>query len=284
MLSSLASPSPKSLDGCTPRNLFSPKSPRSECLEGSHLDENFPPPMMQPLDIPLAVPEVAQDLQIVTRDFGDNRGKFATLHNTQMSLSFMTGTFESVNSSGHTARYEGTFVSDPHNEQPIPHGQGVRVNADGSTYTGQWKKGHPDGGGEWRAPAPSVESYTGDWKAGKRHGFGIQKFENGDTYEGDWANGSFQDRGKYIYASGDEFLGIWSGGKKSEGSFYFKDGRVSRRTWNNGKLVTCQDFDSRKKSYLPTISHAKVHNPELNKYGGVDRRGMISPRGIRRRL
>merc|ERR1711920_746063 len=147
-------------------------------------------------------------------------------------------------------------------ERPICHGQGTRTNLDGSIYVGQWKNGFPDGHGEWQGAIEGhSESFIGEFKAGKKHGYGVYKFKNGDMYEGDWAYGKFQDRGKCIYANGDEFCGVWENGLKKEGSFYFKDGRVSRRTWNKGVLLTCQDFDSRRKCYAPTITREDVHAP-----------------------
>jgi len=122
---------------------------------------------------------------------------------------------------------------------------------------------------------------VGEWKKGKKHGFGLQNFATGDSYEGDWADGKFQDRGKYTYANGDVFQGIYDKGLKVSGSFYFKDGRVSTRKWENGKLLSCQDFDSRRKVYNPTVSHHQIHAPDRNVYGAKVSFGMVSPRGVK---
>jgi len=225
------------------------------------------PPMQQPLDVTMPVPPEVQDVEVVTREFPSGLGKFEARHNAALSKSLLSGSLESVTSTGGRSRFEGTFLNDPHNEGPCLHGQGQRRNVDGSTYTGQWSNNQPDGHGEWRAPPPSFESYLGEWKVGKRHGFGIHKFSNGDMYEGDWKNGSFHDRGKYTYANGDQFCGIWEAGIKAHGSFYFRDGRISRRTYQNGRLMTCQDFDPRKRSYLPTITRGEAHDPMRNSYG-----------------
>jgi len=243
------------------------------------------PPMMRPLDEVLPSPPEVRDLAIVSRDLPDGKGRFDALHNVQLSNSLMSGCFESTNSAGGVSRYEGTFLNkDPHSELPTASGRGVRTNADGSVYSGQWKDGFPHGDGEWRAPPPSFESYVGEWKRGKKQGFGIQKFENGDMYEGDWADGKFQDRGKFLYANGDEFLGSWDKGIKSHGTFYFKDGRTSTRKWERGVLVTCQDFDSRRRSYQPTVSKLQVHGDDRCRFGAAGGQaafGVISPRGIR---
>lgn len=219
------------------------------------------------LDIAMPVPPEVVDVEVVSREFPFGMGKFEARHNAALSRSLLSGSLESMTSNGARTRFEGTFLNDPHNEGPCPHGQGQRRNVDGSVYTGEWKNGLEDGYGEWKAPDPSFESYLGEWKEGKRHGFGIHKFANGDAYEGDWAKGKFSDRGKYTYANGDEFCGIFSNGIKVHGSFYFKDGRISRRTYENGRLITCQDFDPRKRSYLPTIRTDEVHDPVRNQYG-----------------
>mmetsp|Transcript_99976 Transcript_99976/g.214146 ORF Transcript_99976/g.214146 Transcript_99976/m.214146 type:complete len:263 (+) Transcript_99976:89-877(+) len=256
-------------------------------LEGDELgqDDTFAsgdiPPMMQPLDIVLPLKEQVHDLKVVTRKLPEGQGVFQALHNSNLSKSLMSGCFESVSSSGGVTVYEGTFLNDPNHERPTPSGQGVRTNPDGSCYAGQWKDGYPDGHGEWKAPPPSCESYVGEWRRGKKHGFGLQKFANGDVYEGDWANGKFQDRGKYTYANGDEFMGIFQGGDKQEGTFYFKDGRISTRKWDRSVLVSCQDFDSRRRSYHPTHTKLQIHDPEKNVYGAKATNVMVSPRGVK---
>jgi len=225
------------------------------------------PPMQMPLDVTMPVPPEVQDVKFETREFPFGQGKFEARHNSALSRSLLSGSLEAVTSIGGRSRYEGTFLNDPKDEGPCLHGQGQRQNVDGSTYTGQWKDNQPHGHGEWRAPHPSFESYIGEWKVGKRHGFGIHKFPNGDMYEGDWKSGCFHDRGAYTYANGDQFCGIFEGGIKAHGSFYFKDGRISRRTYQNGRLMTCQDFDPRKRSYLPTITRGEAHDPARNCYG-----------------
>lgn len=240
--------------------------------------------MKESLDVQLPVPHGVSDLDVVSREFPDGQGKFEALHHKHLSNSMMCGSVEIKCSTGAVTRYEGTFIGDPNQSGPIPNGQGVRTNPDGSSYSGQWKDGFPHGQGEWKAPDPSAESYIGEWRRGKKHGFGHMYFANGDTYEGDWKDGKFQDRGKYIYSNGDEFMGIWENGVKVSGTFYYKDGRISSRKWENGKLVSCQEFDSRKKTYQPTMTHSQVHDPERTTFGTQNLftgSAVISPRGIR---
>ncbi|CAE8715892.1 unnamed protein product [Polarella glacialis] len=84
------------------------------------------------------------------------------------------------------------------------------------------------------------------------------KFANGDCYEGDWFEGKFQDRGKYIYANKDEFMGLWEKGVKVSGTFYYKDGRISTRKWQNGKLISCQAG-----AYTHTHPHTHTHTRQM---------------------
>jgi hypothetical protein len=239
------------------------------------------PPMQQPLDQHLDLPEDIQDVQTVVRECEDGKGTFEALHHKHMPGTEIFGKFTSKCSNGGITEYEGSFLCDPHNEQPIPSGKGVRTNADGSTYSGQWKNGFPDGHGELCSGPPATSSYVGEWKRGKKHGFGLMKFDNGDSYEGDWNNGYFQDRGKYTYASGDEFLGIFENGLKKSGTFYFVDGRVSTRKYEKGCLVSCQEFNVKRQSYQPTLTKEQIHDPERNMYGSTVPSNVISPRGIR---
>lgn len=213
-----------------------------------------------PLSVALPCPPEVQDVQFLKRDFPGGAGTFEVKYNSALSKSLLSGVLEFASSTGGVTCYEGSFLNDAYSECPKLHGDGVRHGPDGSAYSGQWANGVQEGHGEWRQGPPSYESYVGDWRKGQRHGFGIHKFANGDRYEGDWKEGKFHDRGKFYYANGDKFLGIWKEGMKVNGSLYFQDGRVSRRTYDQGRLMTCQDFDPRKNHYLPTITRNDVHD------------------------
>lgn len=238
--------------------------------------------MSQSLDVPLRGLEVVEDLKVHHREFFGGVGSYTVLKHQHLSQSMMSGSFTSTASTGGTTEYRGCFNGNPQEEGPIPNGLGVRVNPDGSSYSGEWKDGFPHGQGEWKAAEPSCESYVGEWKRGKKHGFGTMKFNNGDCYEGDWTDGKFQDRGKYTYANGDEFMGLWDKGNKLSGTFYYRDGRLSTRKWQDGKLVSCQEFDSRKRAYQPTLTHTQVHDPQRVQYGANDSMSnMITCNGVR---
>ncbi|CAK9011761.1 unnamed protein product [Durusdinium trenchii] len=122
------------------------------------------------------------------------------------------------------------------------HGKGVCIQTDGTKVIGSWKDGKLEG-------AVTIEGKTGgtlfegEFKAGKRDGFGRQVFPNGDTYAGGWKDGIMHDRGVYHFANGDHLEGIWHEGKY-HGPAYFRgaDGSVSRRVYQNGVLLTCQDY------------------------------------------
>lgn len=238
--------------------------------------------MGEPLDIQLPDLELVDDLKVHHRDFPEGKGCYTVLHHQHLSKSVMSGAFQSMSSTGGITRYEGCFQGDPHNDGPVPNGPGVR-DIDGYVYAGEFKDGLPHGQGEWKSPE-GTESFLGEWKRGKKHGFGLMKFANGDVYEGDWADGKFQDRGKYTYANGDEFMGLWDKGIKTSGTFYYKDGRISARKWQNGRLVSSQDYDAKKKSYQPTMTDVQVHDPARTVYGQqtiFSGDPMMSPSGVR---
>jgi len=238
--------------------------------------------MSQSLDVPIRGLEEVVDLKVHHREFFGGLGSYTVLKHEHLSQSTMSGSFTSTTSTGGTTEYRGCFNGNPKEEGPIPNGLGVRVNPDGSCYSGEWKDGFPHGQGEWKAGEPSCESYVGEWKRGKKHGFGTMKFKNGDIYEGDWSDGKFQDRGKYTYANGDEFMGLWDKGIKLSGTFYYMDGRISTRKWQEGKLISCQDFDSRKKAYQPTMTHTQAHDPQRVQFGSTgSMSNMITCSGVR---
>ncbi|CAK9038211.1 unnamed protein product [Durusdinium trenchii] len=241
-----------------------------------------PGQMSQSLDEPVRGLEKVDDLKVHHREFFGGVGSFTVLKHEHLSQSTMSGSFTLTSSTGGVTEYKGCFNGNPADDGPTPNGLGVRINPDGSSFAGEWKEGFPHGQGEWKAAAPSCESYVGEWKRGKKHGYGTMKFNNGDCYEGDWADGKFQDRGKYTYSNGDEFMGLWEKGVKVSGTFYFADGRVSTRKWQGGKLVSCQEFDARKRSYMPTTTHQQVHDPRANQYGAAaSMSNMITCNGVR---
>ena len=72
-------------------------------------------------------------------------------------------------------RYEGCFQ---HGKR---HGQGKRINIDGSQYVGEYKEDQPSGFGvyTWK----DGEEYSGRWKNGLFHGKGIKKLPEANGFE-----------------------------------------------------------------------------------------------------
>ena len=55
-----------------------------------------------------------------------------------------------------------------------------------------------------------------------------------------------------LYTHGDKFSGIWEYGHKKHG-LHTHDGKVSRRVYADGRLVSLQDFDAERGVFLPTV-------------------------------
>jgi hypothetical protein len=84
---------------------------------------------------------------------------------------------------------EGEYIGDC--KKGLAHGEGWSKGTD--TYKGHWKKGFPDGKGEYTWA--NGESYNGSFKMGKRHGQGtMTEFTNDLLMEGKlsvWKNDEF---------------------------------------------------------------------------------------------
>ena len=95
-------------------------------------------------------------------------------------------------------RYEGQFR---HGKR---HGQGKRINADGSTYIGSYEDDQPSGQGVYTWT--DGETYDGQWKNGLFHGHGIKKVpeDNGrwTILDGNWHKGVPKGLGVCKYSDG----------------------------------------------------------------------------------
>ncbi|CAJ1442700.1 unnamed protein product [Effrenium voratum] len=137
--------------------------------------------------------------------------------------------------------YEGQFMWGHR------HGAGVCVKTDGTKTTGTWKSGRLDGSVTILKDGQQI--WQGEFKAGKRHGVGQQVFTNGEIYSGGWKDGMMHDRGVYHFTNGDQLEGVWREGRYDGPAYLHRaDGSVSRRVYQDGVLVTCQDYflDSQK--------------------------------------
>ena len=109
------------------------------------------------------------------------------------------------------------------------------------------------------------EKYVGEYKHDKKHGKGIQSYENGTIYEGDWANGQRNGHGVLSRAlCGTErqriYSGLWKNDKPTgfglkvydDGGVYegeFKDGLrdgVGSMYYENGDIYLGRWFEDKK--------------------------------------
>lgn len=62
----------------------------------------------------------------------------------------------------------------------------MRHYADGSSYTGQWRRGKKEGEGTFTYK--SGDSFSGEWVANRRHGSGTYRYADGASYDGRWVD------------------------------------------------------------------------------------------------
>ncbi len=120
-------------------------------------------------------------------------------------------------------------------------GTGTMIQPNGNKYTGQFKKGKPNGTGTafWSI---SGDTYTGQWKNDMMHGTGTYTFGPrsqwvGDTYSGGWKEDKMHGRGTYTFGprsqfAGDKYVGGYKNGKKDgTGTYYWADGNKYVGGW-----------------------------------------------------
>jgi len=120
--------------------------------------------------------------------------------------------------------YRGSFVDG------LMDGYGQLTLKNGTTYTGEWKKGLKHGQGHLVAvgdAGPIVDpnhntgyllEYEGMWYYDTMHGKGLLKYESGFWYEGDFSHGQKQGHGKETMLRDAErvvvFEGLFEGGDR----------------------------------------------------------------------
>ena len=78
----------------------------------------------------------------------------------------------------------------------------------GDSYNGSCKQGLAEGKGE----ASGIDKYTGDFKKGFPDGYGTYTWQTGETYIGDWKKGMRDGKGEYLSKlTGNDSVqaGIW---------------------------------------------------------------------------
>ena len=88
-----------------------------------------------------------------------------------------------------------------------PHGDGRRVYADGTRYSGAFLHGARDGHGV--CTTATGEEYDGGWLNDQRHGRGTQRDVLGGTYEGTFKEGLRSGHGLMRFPDGSSYEGEW---------------------------------------------------------------------------
>lgn len=149
---------------------------------------------------------------------------------------------------GYYAEYDGAWVDGK--RQGYGHYRSVSKAARRYVhdYKGEWldDKEHGQGTSEDSSEkgihcSTVTETYTGGFKEGKRHGHGVEVYDNFDgsftdgknRIEGEWVDGSLTGTAVWEYANGDRFEGPQTG----HGKYTFANGLTFEGEWENGVLV-----------------------------------------------
>ncbi len=100
---------------------------------------------------------------------------------------------------------------------PCASGKGRLILDDGSTYTGLFSNGLPQGDGECKFV--NGDFYTGQWKAGRPDGHGHYTYANGVALSGEWKEGLYIDSEKATkksYAEGANIYAVIVGASRYE--------------------------------------------------------------------
>src|ERR1700737_77206 len=148
-------------------------------------------------------------------------------------------------------------------------GQGRRIFADGSEYTGDWRQGVMEGRGimTFGQSSPSLYSYNGEWKANKFHGEGVLSYRtfhqlpstqahyeglfkmgkmdgqgyragpDRDNYDGGWKEDKRHGTGTQIWADGSRYTGEGYDDRRHGSGTYYNDsdGVMYEGDWENNK-------------------------------------------------
>ncbi len=82
-------------------------------------------------------------------------------------------------------------------------------------------------------------TYKGGWKNNKKHGFGVQIWDQGNKYEGEWANGKRSGSGMFWQMEGKRLRKVYSGKwkkglKNGPGVYFYKNGDRYEGEWREG--------------------------------------------------
>ena len=138
-------------------------------------------------------------------------------------------------------------------------GRGVKVEATGERYEGDWKGGlregaasppGPTGRPTWASGKTTIptakgiyvkaggEKYEGQWEKGKRQGRGTATWPDGSTYTGDFRDDRSDGRGVFTDTSGVKYEGQFRDGRAhGSGVLISPDGKKTSGRWHDGKPV-----------------------------------------------
>lgn len=172
----------------------------------------------------------------------------------------------------------------------VPHGLGIKVWHDGTTYVGTWEHGLMH---SVDSPAtyirPDGSRYTGTFLNGVRHGDGTITYADGSEYSGNFASGFPHGNGTLIYANGDVFAGRFRFGRRDGvGVLTRADGTKEKRIFRD----ETSRYDPPPLDVTETKLEGAVHQPAslldiaLQSLGRAAYRhpSLFAPTSFRRRL
>ena len=147
-------------------------------------------------------------------------------------------------------------------------GFGTKKYRDGSTYTGDFSHGIPEGHGTYTYPDGRTiravfhnglpqkeillpETTTGCISGNCQNGKGEYIDPQGNHYAGYFRNGKFHGKGLCRYKDGSVYSGSWRDGKPDGKGVWRRKGAMRKGIWRNGKLIgqaAIQEQPVRKKS------------------------------------
>ena len=124
-------------------------------------------------------------------------------------------------------KYVGDFVDSR------KHGKG-ELTTKNIKYIGDFNNNKMDGKGKIKFLSEGHE-YEGQFYNNQINGYGIFKWNNGDTYKGEMQDGKMHGKGKYTFSNGLIFQGMYKNGvKDGRGKLIYPDGRIYLINFRDG--------------------------------------------------
>ena len=176
--------------------------------------------------------------------------------------------------------YKGLF------HDGLPHGNGKEEFYDGTSFEGfyltgkkkygifEWKDGSKYQGdfendlfnGRGIYIWANNKKYDGNWKDGKMEGKGKLTYSDGSYYEGEFVNGKKYGKGKYIWSKDKYYDGNWKNDKQNGFGIYYKNDKIIKGIWSEGKLITSYPNTSRKKTVSLATSCKKTNGTRFSDF------------------